>query len=72
MLTTCNNLANVSTISKTIQRVSFLLVARIQTKPIHTGVVDVLVRKIGRRSTVPVNSYSLNVVRSMTVRPQRP
>jgi len=72
MLTTFNNFVNVSTFSKTIQRVSFLFVTRILPKPIHTGVVDVLVRKIGRRSTVPVNSYSLNVVRSMTVRPQRP
>ena len=72
MLTTFNNFVNDSTLSKTIQRVSFLLVARILPKPIHTGVVDVLVRKIGRRSTVPVNSYSLNLVRSMTVRPQRP
>ncbi len=72
MLTTFNNFVNDSTLSKTIQRVSFLLVTRILPKPIHTGVVDVLVRTISRRSTVPVNSYSLNVVRSMTVRPQRP
>ena len=72
MLTTFNILVTVSTFSKTIQRVSFLFVTRILLKPIHTGGVDVLVRTISRRSTAPVNSYSLNVVRSMTVRPQRP